>query len=191
MSQLGISIGIAVLAVISNTVTDRSPFQDKESPDALMQGFRAVFWTCFAMMVLSTLVGMWGLRGRRKIGTNNEDQEFTSKAERLSSPFESDVQRPVVERKPLPSDSAVKTKPRPRLVMGQPRLPDLSNKPLPELPPGPQLPILRISSVEYTPSPLSLDAGVNLDYILGLYDRSQLSLVDGQNILDECYSREV
>lgn len=59
VSQLGISIGIAVMAVISNAVTDRSSLSDKASPDALMKGFRAVFWTCFAMMVLSTIVAMW------------------------------------------------------------------------------------------------------------------------------------
>ena len=63
VSQLGTSIGIAVMAVISNSVTDRSRLPDKSSPEALLQGFRAVFWACFAMMVLSTLVGAWGLRG--------------------------------------------------------------------------------------------------------------------------------
>ena len=33
-----------------------------------MQGYRTVFWACFALMVLMTLVGMWGLRAVKKIG---------------------------------------------------------------------------------------------------------------------------
>ena len=74
VAQIGTSIGIAVMAVVSNAVTDRSPLSDKSSPDALMQGYRAVFWACFAMMVLSTLVGAWGLRGVTMIGKQKHNR---------------------------------------------------------------------------------------------------------------------
>ena len=72
VAQLGISISIAVMAIISNSVTRRSSFTDKNSPQALLEGFRAVFWACLAMMVLSTAAGAWGLRGLRSVSINGE-----------------------------------------------------------------------------------------------------------------------
>ena len=74
VAQLGISISIAVMAIISNSVTKRSAFTDKGSPEALLDGFRAVFWACLVMMILSTAAGAWGLRGVRSVSTNGEHQ---------------------------------------------------------------------------------------------------------------------
>ena len=72
VAQLGISISIAVMAIISNSVTETSSFTDKSSPQALLEGFRAVFWACLAMMILSTAAGAWGLRGVRSVSANEE-----------------------------------------------------------------------------------------------------------------------
>ena len=191
MSQLGISIGIAVLAVISNTVTDGSAIPDKESPDALMQGFRAVFWTCFAMMVLSTLVGMWGLQGWKKIGTSKESEQATSKAEQLFSPAKSNIRRLVIQKESLPPDSVFRAQS--RSGFGPERSGTLNsiNKALPGLPPDSKLPAFEVSSFEDTVDSLGAGAGVTLDHILRLYDRSQISLAEGHDVLDEFYFKEV
>ena len=68
VAQLGTSIGIAIMAVISASVTGRLSTPDKSSPDALMHGYRAVFWACFALMIITTFIGIWCLRGLRSIG---------------------------------------------------------------------------------------------------------------------------
>ena len=72
VAQLGTSMGIAIMAVISASVIDRSSLRDKTSPEALMQGYRATFWARFALMVMMTLVGMWGLRKMTKLGVKSD-----------------------------------------------------------------------------------------------------------------------
>jgi hypothetical protein len=62
ISMFGTAVGISVMAAISQAVTQDSRFEDKNSPDALMLGYRAAFWTCFGMMVVMTLTGAVGLR---------------------------------------------------------------------------------------------------------------------------------
>ncbi len=68
VAQLGNSVGIMVMAVISSSVTLESRYTDKESPEALLSGYRAVFWTCFALMVVGSVAGAVGLRKVGKLG---------------------------------------------------------------------------------------------------------------------------
>ncbi|KAI4161894.1 MAG: hypothetical protein LQ342_004460 [Letrouitia transgressa] len=147
MSQLGISIGIAVLAVISNTVIDRSTVPDKESPKALMQGFRAVFWTCFAMMMLSTLVGVWGLRGWKEIGTTENSEQAKPRGKKLTC-SKKGVEYPAVGGKATQLESAVKAPPSPGFVLGSYERPDPTGRFLFELPQLPELPTIEVSSFE-------------------------------------------
>lgn len=72
VGQFGTSIGLAVFAIISANVTQESPYENKNSPDALMIGYRAVFWTCFGMMVLASGIGAWGLRKVGKVGLKRD-----------------------------------------------------------------------------------------------------------------------
>ena len=74
MVQLGTSFGIAIMimAVLSASITKGSSLTDKTSPEALMRGYRAAFWACFALMVMMTLVRMCGLRKATKLGTKIE-----------------------------------------------------------------------------------------------------------------------
>ena len=72
ISEFGTSVGIAVMAVISASVTDLSSFVDKSSPEALMEGYRAAFWACFALMLLATFTGAIGLRRVWKVGAKDE-----------------------------------------------------------------------------------------------------------------------
>ena len=194
MSQLGISVGIAVLAVISSTVTNASHFSDKRSPDALMQGYRAVFWTCFAMMVISTLVGWWGLRGCKTIGSNKEvKRNAITGYERSSISCESLVQEHVViERRALPAASTIMVEPRSGLEVTPAKIPAFREKPLPELPPiSEQLGAIEVSSPSPPASSLQdIVLEPYPDYILAWYNRSQRSLVEGDFVIDDHESRE-
>ncbi|KAL9607586.1 MAG: hypothetical protein Q9167_007512 [Letrouitia subvulpina] len=167
MSQLGISIGIAVLAVISNTIIDRSSMPDKESPEALMQGFRAVFWTCFVMMVLSTLVGMWGLRGWKEIGMTESSEQAIARGERLTC-FHSmeGAQHLAVERNVTHLESPVKAPPSSGLALRSYEGPDLTDRYHIERSPGHELPTIKVSSFEKEFSSLDFGANVTLDYKL-------------------------
>ena len=66
VSQVGKSVGLALVAVIAASVTRSSEFSDKQSPRALLQGYRATFWFCFALILTTFIVSAWGLR---RVGT--------------------------------------------------------------------------------------------------------------------------
>lgn len=68
ISQIGKSMGLALVALISNRVTAASLIPDKKSPEALMEGYRASFWFLFCVNVVSLLVGGVGLRKVGRIG---------------------------------------------------------------------------------------------------------------------------
>ncbi|KAH8884408.1 putative transporter [Thozetella sp. PMI_491] len=72
VAQFGVSLGLMLMAIISSSVTMKSSNPEKASPDALMDGYRAVFWACFAMMVLACVVGVFGLRRVGKVGLKRE-----------------------------------------------------------------------------------------------------------------------
>lgn len=72
VAQFGTSIGLAVTAVIAASVTEKSAFVEKKSPEALMEGYRAVFWACFAAMGTASVVGALGLRKVGKVGEKRE-----------------------------------------------------------------------------------------------------------------------
>ncbi|KAL8746796.1 MAG: hypothetical protein Q9190_001241 [Brigantiaea leucoxantha] len=66
ISQVGKSVGLALATLIANDVTATSEINDKETPQALMKGYRAAFWFLFAVNAVSLFTSVWGLR---KIGT--------------------------------------------------------------------------------------------------------------------------
>ena len=68
VSQIGKSVGLALVAVIASNVTSASPFVDKSSPNALMAGYRAAFWFCFALCASTFVVALGGLRKIGKVG---------------------------------------------------------------------------------------------------------------------------
>lgn len=72
ISQIGKSVGLALVAVIASNVTSDSEFVNKSSPDALMVGYRAAFWFCFALCALTSVVALWGLQGIGKVGHKRE-----------------------------------------------------------------------------------------------------------------------
>lgn len=72
VAHLGQCIGLTVMAVISTSTTDSSCYQPKTSPEALMVGYRAVFWAAFAWMVVACMVGALGLRKVGKVGSKRD-----------------------------------------------------------------------------------------------------------------------
>ena len=70
--QFGTSFGLAIVGVVSDTVTQKSQYPDKTSPDALEAGYRAGFWTTFAMMVSISLLALFGLRNVGKVGRKQD-----------------------------------------------------------------------------------------------------------------------
>jgi MFS family permease len=67
-SQLGVSVGLCILSVISADVSNKSRYTDPKSPQALLEGYRASFWALFAWTMTAVLIGMVGLRNLGKIG---------------------------------------------------------------------------------------------------------------------------
>jgi len=61
-------VGLALVAVIASSVTTNSSYIDKESPQALMEGYGATFWFCFASVVATVVLSAWGLRRIGKVG---------------------------------------------------------------------------------------------------------------------------
>jgi len=67
-SQIGKSIGLGLVAVIAADITHKSEYADKKSPEALLEGYKATFWFCFACIVFTTSLSIWGLKGIGKVG---------------------------------------------------------------------------------------------------------------------------
>lgn len=58
--------------VIATSITSNSRYHEKESPEALMEGFRAAFWYLFALSCATAVLFAWGLRGIGKVGMKRE-----------------------------------------------------------------------------------------------------------------------
>ncbi|KAB5555091.1 major facilitator superfamily domain-containing protein [Coniochaeta sp. 2T2.1] len=71
LSMVGVSIGLTTMSVISTTVTRDSEHRYDEA-GALLKGYRAAFWACFAWMVTACLVGGLGLRKLGKVGVKKD-----------------------------------------------------------------------------------------------------------------------
>jgi nitrate/nitrite transporter NarK len=72
ISQIGKSVGLALVALIANRVTLKSGQRDDESPEALLEGYRASFWFLFGLCSISLLISVWGLRKIGKVGKKEE-----------------------------------------------------------------------------------------------------------------------
>ncbi|KAL7919276.1 major facilitator superfamily domain-containing protein [Trichoderma austrokoningii] len=71
-AQLGTAIGLTVTSLIATSVTNTSSDADKGSPSALMDGYRAVFWTMFAAMALTCVLSVLGLRTVKELGVKRD-----------------------------------------------------------------------------------------------------------------------
>lgn len=69
VAQFGTSLGMAVMATISSAYTKRTAGLTKNSPDALIVGYQAVFWACFVLMCLTCFMAPVGLRRVGRLGS--------------------------------------------------------------------------------------------------------------------------
>lgn len=70
-AQFGCSFGLAVMQVVSTLVTKEN--ENRMKPvKALMEGYRASFWTMFAFSLTCVIIGGVGLRKKGKIGLKSE-----------------------------------------------------------------------------------------------------------------------
>jgi hypothetical protein len=72
VAQIGKSVGLATSGVIATSVTNHSRYDEKDSPKALMAGFRAAYWYLFAFSCANAAMFVWGLRGIGKVGMKRE-----------------------------------------------------------------------------------------------------------------------
>ncbi|EGD90788.1 hypothetical protein H112_01367 [Trichophyton rubrum D6] len=73
IAQLGSSVGLSAIAVISAAVEKASPYPD-QSPAAIMAGYRAAFWACFGTMLFVAFIGFVGLWNVRKLGVEDDHE---------------------------------------------------------------------------------------------------------------------
>jgi MFS family permease len=72
VSQLGNSIGLAATAMLAAGITHSSKTGGASPDSALLEGYRAAFWMCFAAGVVSCVISCAGLRNAGKIGLKRE-----------------------------------------------------------------------------------------------------------------------
>lgn len=74
VAQIGRSVGLALAGLLAESVTAKSSASRENDGDggrsqrALLEGYRAVFWLCFAMCLMTQLTSFWGLHGIGKVG---------------------------------------------------------------------------------------------------------------------------
>ena len=72
VGQFGQAVGLALIGVVTDSVTHNSKYADKDSPDALLSGYRAGFWMCTGWMVLTCFIGAFGLRKSGRVGRKRD-----------------------------------------------------------------------------------------------------------------------
>lgn len=72
ISQTGKNVGLALTALIANEVTAHSQSTNKQSPEASLTGYRAVFWFCVGLTGASLCISIWGLRKIGKVGQKKD-----------------------------------------------------------------------------------------------------------------------
>lgn len=69
VAQFGNSVGLAVSAAIAASTTEHST---SDPTDALLQGYRAAFWTIFAATVIVVVVTFFGLGQAGLVGKKDD-----------------------------------------------------------------------------------------------------------------------
>jgi MFS family permease len=77
ITQIGNSVGLAVSAVVAGEVTKAKEARLAHSIgdanlSALLEGYRASFWTILAASVVVVGIAAWGLRGSGKVGLKRD-----------------------------------------------------------------------------------------------------------------------
>lgn len=65
-SQLGKAIILAMTTLVSSTFTRKSPMENKDSPEALMYGYKTCCWFLLGLSLLSILITLFGPKASDK-----------------------------------------------------------------------------------------------------------------------------
>jgi hypothetical protein len=69
IAQIAKSISLATSAAIAASVTTDTSYEWKQSPMALLEGYKAAFWYLFSLVCVTILLFLWGLRSVSKLDT--------------------------------------------------------------------------------------------------------------------------
>lgn len=69
-AQFGNALGLAIMQVVSTLISKEA--SDGTEEEAALEGYKASFWTMFAMMITCAIIGAWGLRKAGPIGLKKE-----------------------------------------------------------------------------------------------------------------------
>lgn len=72
VAQFGTSLGLTLMAVVSAAVTASEEDKGKKRDEELFLGYKAGFWTAFAMACVACLIGGFGLRKMGKVGVKRD-----------------------------------------------------------------------------------------------------------------------
>ena len=72
VALFGQSLGLAIIGVISNAVTQHESSKSHDMRNALLEGYRAGFWTAFGWLLFTCAVGAFGLRKVGKVGIKRD-----------------------------------------------------------------------------------------------------------------------
>lgn len=75
MAQFGTSIGLAIIGIVASSVTRASRFEDKESAQALFEGYKGAFWTSLGLTLATAALALVGLRQVGCADTGKEADE--------------------------------------------------------------------------------------------------------------------
>jgi len=72
VAQIGKTVGLATSAVIASSITAKAAQNGASSKEALLDGYKAAFWYCFALCLTTLGISAWGLRKIGKVGTKRD-----------------------------------------------------------------------------------------------------------------------
>lgn len=72
VAQIGKTVGLATSAVIASSITARAAQNGASNKVALLKGYQAAFWYCFALSLATIAISAWGLRKIGKVGTKRD-----------------------------------------------------------------------------------------------------------------------
>jgi MFS family permease len=72
VAQIGKSVGLALSAVIANSVSMKLEHSDRSEASVLLEGYRAAWWFILSITALTLVISLWGLRHIGKLGLKRE-----------------------------------------------------------------------------------------------------------------------
>lgn len=72
VAQIGKSVGLAVSAVIANSISTSLEHSGKPHPVVLLEGYRGAWWFCLGSSAAAVLISLVGLRNIGRLGVKRD-----------------------------------------------------------------------------------------------------------------------